>query len=234
MSAFMLRLTALCCMFIDHTGLALFPNIGFFRCIGRAAFPLYCFLIVEGCLHTRDLRAYIRRLLLLALLSEIPFDLLIFGVPACAVEQNAVFSMLFSLLTVLILEKFRRRPVQLTCAAALLLVGSMFTRVSFGWLPVALSLSFLYAQRRRGAGLACAALSLLLYTLSLHLSGVETSWVLVSLCSLFALPLIALYNGKRGVKSPALSALFYAAYPLHMILLCLIRALRVIPPYFLS
>ena len=66
----LLRLIACVCMFIDHAGLALFPSVGVFRCIGRLAFPLYCFLIAQGFNHTRDIRAYARRLLLLALVSE--------------------------------------------------------------------------------------------------------------------------------------------------------------------
>lgn len=85
-------------MCVDHAGLALFPSVGAFRCIGRPAFPLYCFLLVQGFRHTRDLRAYARRLLLLACFSEIPFDLLIFGQISSAMEQNVVFALLLGLM----------------------------------------------------------------------------------------------------------------------------------------
>ena len=110
MSAFSLRLLALLCMVVDHAGLALFPSVGAFRCVGRAAFPLYCFLLAQGYRHTRSVRAYARRLLLFALLSEIPFDLLIFGRLACTLEQNALFSLLLGLMALWAADTLRARP----------------------------------------------------------------------------------------------------------------------------
>ena len=83
-------------------------------------------------------------------------------------------------------------------------------------------------------GAVCAVSLSLLYSLSLLFSGVERSWVLVSLCAAgAALPLL-FYNGRRGFSSPVLTFLFYAAYPLHIALLVLVRALRIVPPYFLG
>ena len=104
MSAFSLRAAALLCMLVDHTGLALFPAVDAFRCVGRLAFPLYCFLLAQGYLHTRSVRAYARRLLLAALLSEIPFDLLIFGRLSCTVEQNVLFSLLLGLMALIMFK----------------------------------------------------------------------------------------------------------------------------------
>ena len=173
-------------MFADHAGLALFPRIGAFRCVGRLAFPLYCFLLVQGYIHTRDLRAYARRLLLLAILSEIPFDLLIFGRVSCLVEQNVLFSLLLGLAAVWAVDRFEDQPVQAALGTLLFLLASMAARVSYGWLSVALCVGFYKLRASR----AKQALSLLpvesVYCLSLALSGVERSWVLVSLCAMFA------------------------------------------------
>jgi len=233
LSSFFLRLMALVSMCLDHAGLALFPSVSAFRSVGRIAFPLYCFLLVQGYAHTRDVRAYGRRLLLLALVSEIPFDLLIFGRIASPMEQNVVFSLLFGLVAIQCMDALHGKPVYAGLSAAALCMGAMLCRVSYGWLGVALCLCIhsLYDRRlRMAAGIAGI---LLIYSLSLLLSGVTLSWVLVSFCALLSLIPILCYSGKRGPRVPLLTFAFYAAYPLHIAVLLIIRALRIIPPYFL-
>ena len=234
MSSFALKSIALVCMCIDHMGLALFPSAGAFRCVGRIAFPLYCFLLCEGYAHTRDIRAYARRLLLLAFLSEIPFDLLIFGRIASGVEQNVVFSLLLGLLALYAADQLCARPPERLLALLALCMAAMVARVSYGWLGIALCLCFRLCGQRRIARALCAPALLLVYSLSLLLSGVETGWVLTSLWAAAAALPLALYSGKRGYHAPALSFLFYTAYPLHMALLVLARAMRIVPPYFLG
>lgn len=221
-------------MIVDHAGLALFPDIGLFRCIGRLSFPIYCFLIVQGYLHTRDLHAYSRRLLLTAILSEIPFDLLIFGRVYSPMEQNVLFSLLLGLTSLLCADRLKDRPLHASAAVLLLCMCAMAANVSFGWLSIALCLSMRCAGGNRLRLLLYTAGSLLLYTFSLLLSGVMMSWVLVSLCALFALIPLLLYSGRRGMRHRLLTFLFYAAYPLHMIALLVIRALRIVPPHFFS
>ena len=109
----------------------------------------------------------------------------------------------------------------------------MAARVSYGWLGVALCLCTYYADGRKLRLALSFGAAQLVYILSLLLSGVALSWVLVSLCAFSALIPILLYNGKRGPHSPALSFLFYAAFPLHLLALIAIRAMRIIPPYFI-
>ena len=234
MSSFTLRALALLSMFADHAGLALFPRIGAFRCVGRLAFPLYCFLLVQGYIHTRDLRAYARRLLLLAILSEIPFDLLIFGRVSCLVEQNVLFSLLLGLAAVWAVDRFEDQPVQAALGTLLLLLASMAARVSYGWLSVALCVGFYKLRASRAKQALCILPVEGVYCLSLALSGVEHSWVLVSLCAMASAIPVFLYSGKPGLRHKFVSFLFYAAYPLHIIALLVIRAMRIVPPYALG
>ncbi len=233
MSSFALRSFALLCMLIDHAGLALFPNIGAFRCVGRFAFPIYCFLLAQGFLHTRDLRAYARRLALFAILAEIPFDLLTFGRISSGFEQNVLFALLLGLLSLCGAKTLKKQPFHIALCTLILMMIAMAARVSFGWLSIALCLCFYYLRNSRLRMALCAGLILSVYTLSLHLSGVALSWVLVSLCSLLSLPVLLLYNNQRGARTPLLTFLFYAAYPLHMLALVFLRGLRLVPPNFL-
>ena len=232
MSSFALRIMALASMLIDHAGLALFPDIGLFRCIGRLSFPIYCFLIVQGYLHTTSIAAYARRLLLLAILSEIPFDLLIFGRMASPMEQNALFSLLLGLTAIYCADLLRKKPLHASAAVLALCMCAMAANVSYGWLSIALCLGMRQAAQSRLRMALYTGGFLLLYTLTLLLSGVARSWVLVSLCALFALIPLLLYNETRGARHPALTFLFYAAYPLHILVLLIVRAMRIVPPYF--
>lgn len=234
MSSFALRLLALSCMCVDHAGLALFPSVGLFRCIGRAAFPLYCFLLTQGYIHTRDLRAYGRRLLLLAFVSEIPFDLLIFGRLTSGMEQNVLFSLFFGLLALYAIDTLKKKPHTACLSLLILALAAMLCRVSFGWLSIALCLSFYYAAERRMRLVLFCGGSLLLYSFTLLFSGVARSWVLVSFCSLFSLLPILLYNGERGPRCRAFTFLFYASYPLHLAALVALRAMHLVPPHLLS
>lgn len=116
-----LKLIAVISMFIDHTGATVLrailnhPGItanpfwfpfwktiySYSRSIGRIAFPIFCFLIVEGFTHTRNVWKYAMRMFLFALLSEIPFDLALKGGWYNPDKQNVYFTLLIGLLVLI-------------------------------------------------------------------------------------------------------------------------------------
>ena len=78
-SAAMLHIIAMTFMLMDHLWATLLPAQDWLTCVGRLAFPIFAFMAVEGYFHTHSFKKYILRLLLFAVLSEIPFDLMYGG-----------------------------------------------------------------------------------------------------------------------------------------------------------
>ena len=104
MSGFWLKILAMISMLIDHTGMVLFPQMQGLRVLGRLAFPLYCFLLAEGAVHTSNSKRYLGRLLGFALLSEIPFDLACHNTALWMQSQNVFFTLFLGLAACALLE----------------------------------------------------------------------------------------------------------------------------------
>ena len=145
-----LKMIAVITMLIDHIGAVLlsmyqpaqkilFTLFGreytvylIFRDIGRAAFPIFCFLLLEGFRHTRSRFLYGRNLLLFALLSEIPWNLM-FTNTLRYERQNVFFTLFLGYLAFCAIEYFQTRPsMQLLCILGLLVI-SIFLKADYGW-----------------------------------------------------------------------------------------------------
>ena len=98
----LLKLVAIAAMLVDHIGGAFFPEIPVFRWIGRLAFPLFCYCMTVGMLYTHDIKRYLGRLGLFALISQ-PFWILAFNAEdfwGNLLNLNIFFTLFMSLLTV--------------------------------------------------------------------------------------------------------------------------------------
>ena len=206
-------------MCVDHAGLALFPSVGAFRCIGRPAFPLYCFLLVQGFRHTRDLRAYARRLLLLACFSEIPFDLavnlstnsILKGHVLEFTSQNVFFTLAIGMIVLTVLEGLRVLQID-TILKTILIVGvtalgaalAYALHTDYGAIGV-LAICAAYGFRNQKKELQMAVPCIVLSVLNMS-----------ELCALADAGIVHFYNGKRGLK---LKWVFYIFYPLHLLIL---------------
>ena len=205
MTGFQLKLLAMLAMTADHIGAVFFPEIPLLRWIGRLAMPVLCFFIGEGLRHTRSPRRYLLRLTGFALLSELPFDLAFYG----GIEwghQNVYFTLALGLLALWAIQSRGMEGwlLALTAALAAELLGC-----DYGMYGVLLILQLDRFHRARSEQLAAAAL------LNLAFFGLQTQTL-----SLIALPLLWLYNGKRGRDD---RRLFYLYYPSHLCVLGILR-----------
>lgn len=109
LSAAALHILAMALMLMDHLWATLLPAQEWLTCAGRVAFPIFAFMAVEGYFHTHDLKKYTLRLLLFALLSEVPFDLMYGGTWFYPVHQNVIWTLLLGILGIHLMETVRKK-----------------------------------------------------------------------------------------------------------------------------
>lgn len=207
MNTFQLKWIAIVAMAVDHTGAVLFPGNAVFRCIGRLAFPIFCFLLVEGFCHTRDLHRYMGRLALFSLLSEIPFDLAFVGVPFEFRHQNVFFTLFFGVAMMYFMEKYHAWYIR--SAVALFFMWVAETILSdYGGSGILLILIYYVFREHRKTKLILGAGWNFFFSPGIQWFGAGAS-----------VP-IAFYNGKKG---PGMKYFFYVFYPAHLLLLYAIQ-----------
>lgn len=182
------------------------------RQIGRIAFPIFCFFIVEGFLHTRSRLRYALRLFVFGLISEIPFDLALEGGLVRMSHQNVMFEFLFAIVMLSFWEwcdAKKKGGTARTIAFTLLQCGAAagiayiaeLCCLDYGWKGIALILLLYLLRFSRLIQCAAGALAMSL-------------WEPPAILSFF--PLLFLYNGKRGSQP---KWFFYAFYPGHLMIL---------------
>lgn len=227
-SSFGLHLLAMALMLCDHLCLALAPDRLWMTCAGRLAFPIFAFLMAEGFYHTRSRARYARRLLVFALLSEVPFDLLAAGRPVYPFHQNVLWTFLIALGSMQLLEWAKAEPrpaarLALGAGAVLggFLAGTAFMADYFG--PGVWMVLVFYFFRGGGWQQRLGQLAGMLVLNGVLLAGQTVSLgafeVPVQAFAVLALPLIWLYQGRQGPHGRAVRWLFYGFYPLHLLAL---------------
>ena len=224
-----LKCIAAALMLTDHVGAILLPEVPVLRCVGRLAFPIFAFFIAEGYAHTRDFGRYFRRLAILAVVSEIPFNLEN-GAVFDLTWQNVLFTFCLALLTLRGLEALgRERGFGRWAGCGLVLAagfaaGELLRTDYGGWGVVTVALLYLCRDGKYAKLwllLAMAAVNGLgMGSLTMPVFGGE---IPIQIFAVAALPVIWLYNGQAGPKG--LRRAFYVFYPAHLLVLEGIRTL---------
>lgn len=230
-SGYTLKWIAIVTMLIDHIGAVLFEN-GFIKAynqqlpgafsysvthmiwyadiwmrkIGRIAFPIFCFLLVEGFFHTSNRKKYALRLGIFALVSEIPFDLAFRSSILEFTYQNVMVTLLIGFLTIWAMEVLRQKnPAWMVVAAGVGVLAGYLAKSDYSWKGIILILVFYFFYYEPVEKTIAGCLALL--------------W---EAPACFAFLPINLYNHKRG---RSLKYFFYWFYPVHILILVGIRYL---------
>lgn len=236
MNSSQLKIIAMITMLLDHIAWILFPNIAIFHIIGKIAFPIFCFMIAEGYIKTRNRKKYLIRLLLIAAISQIPFLMtfrLAFGNQMFGF--NTIFDLALGLIAIWIYDKkdskYSLIAVWIISILALLLqIDGDFAGI---WL---IYFFFKYHNDfKTMAKKVCmfTILEVFIYIAQIFimcfmngqplnncLSYAFSFNTLESLFSVLALIPIKYYNGKKGLN---IKWLFYIFYPAHLLILYAIR-----------
>lgn len=211
----MLKCIACATMLLDHIGAVFLPGAGL-RIIGRVSFPIFCFLLAEGARFTRSPARYALRLALVALLCEIPYDLLFYGGITWR-HQSVMLTLLVGLGVCLAMNRSGRLGILalgLGCLLAEWLSGD------YGGFGVALmALFFVSAGHKWKDWLRLFGMAVIF--LLMGSPAVPGLVIPIQLFGLLAMVPIALYSGRKTTASRAVQWAFYMFYPAHLAVLLL-------------
>lgn len=251
MTSSAIKILAVVAMLVDHIGYYFSPELGrdapLFRLIGRVAFPLFIFAFVWGYYHTKSRKKYLTRLYAMGIFMAI-FNLILLAFWGRAVwlvypQHNIFITIMLIGLGISAVENLRKncgKSVQIVAMITIstianttltyLIGGSeKISKIISGFLPSVFAIEYDYWFVLLGILLYFArnsklALSAVMLTFSgwifLHTDPTST---FQQGAMIFALPIMLMYNGKKGV---GLKWFFYIFYPLHILILWLIFAIK--------
>jgi len=217
-----IKLIAFSIMLFNHVGIIFFPNSDIFLKIGEISFPLFAFCIAEGFHYTKNRKKYLRNLLIFALISEIFFDFAFFN-KIYWLHQNVLFTMFSSVLFLMIYEKIN--SINQSISNKTMITNLLYILALLTTLLIFLLISTISCTDHNTYGLLLIFIlyvfrdkPIIKYIFSFIILYISFGYKY----SLLSIPIMMLYNGKRGLN---LKYFFYLFYPLHLLILIIIREL---------
>lgn len=253
-----LKWIAIASMLIDHTAavFGLYIPLGFgwdlhdlMRGIGRMAFPIFAYGIAQGCVYTHSARRYLGRLLVFAVISEIPYRLALGDGSLGFGFSNVFFTLLAGAACCQIVKFCRNKGRRWAWAAAvpvaaIVLLCEILGTDYGGFGVLCVLLPYLFWESKPARIIALGSVVALIYIVVNHFQGFSMplywiyapenvgSMVRETLFALAGVGLIALYNGQPGSKRG--KWVFYIFYPAHLLALWLLRAAADLTIFYLE
>ena len=235
LSAATLHILAMTFMLMDHLWATLLPAQEWLTCVGRIAFPIFAFMAVEGYFHTHNLKKYLLRMLIFAVISEVPFDLMYGGTWFYPVHQNVIWTLMMGLAGIHLMETVRKKKstfVYILVSVIVVILGGLLgtlSMVDYYGIGVLTVFIFYFFRGRKWWCLLGQMLALYWVNVELlgglmypiRLFGMEFEICQQGLALLALLP-IWLYRGRQGYHSKPFQYFCYAFYPVHMLVIVLV------------
>lgn len=235
LSAAALHILAMAFMLMDHLWATLLPAQEWLTCVGRIAFPIFAFMAVEGYFHTHNLKKYLLRMLIFAVISEIPFDLMYGGTWFYPVHQNVIWTLMMGLVGIHLMETVRKKKsifVYILVSAIVVILGGLLGTLSMvDYYGIGVLTVFIFYFFRGRKWWCLLGQMLALYWVNVELLGglmypIRLFGMEFELCqqglALLALLPIWLYRGRQGYHSKPFQYFCYAFYPIHMLVIVLV------------
>ena len=229
MSSFLLKIIACFTMLLCHIPFV-YPQYSVpLMYIGKISFPLYAFLISEGYVHTRNFSKYLTRLIVFGVISQIPAYLLFVGKSFNGLYLNIFFTLALGLLGIRIYDKIKSKYISIPLTILLAVIAELL-KFDYGAFGVLMIVCF-YVFKKNKLNMVLSQMFLMFilymkkmsyYTFSLF----NLQYILFQLLfSVISLAIILTYNGKKGKSSGKIKLMFYFFYPVHLIILDLLKFL---------
>ena len=250
-----LKWVAIAAMLIDHTAAVLggwLPPLcsGLMRDVGRIAFPIFAYGIAQGCVYTHSARRYLGRLLLFALISEVPYQLALGQpLPPRFATTNVFFTLLAGAACCQIVKFCRSKGRRWAWAAvvpvaAIVLLCEILGTDYGGFGVLCIVLPYLFWESKPARLISLGSAVAFFYIVVVHFSGFSSPlwwvgnpaqfWYMArqTVFALVGVGLVALYNGQPGSKRG--KWVFYVFYPAHLLALWLLRAAADLTIFYLE
>lgn len=216
-----LKIIAMLSMLIDHVGLQIFPEHQIFRIIGRLAFPIFAYMIAEGCFYTKNRKKYLLIVAGLGIACQA-----VYAIVAHSLYQNTLITFALSIAIIFSVDNFSKEKTKVSLLImSAVIISAIFLsliapalfenegfEIDYGFLGMILPVAVYFSPTKTAKTVS----------MCLILAGM-TVLSKIQIFAFLAVPLILLYNGKRGKLN--MKYFFYIFYPAHLVIIYLIDSI---------